>query len=118
MHHLRANAWRLREKNNETDCGWTIERGEIVMRNLVLPILAVGAVYAAAPSQAQTYDPNYPICLQIYDDMVHYYFDCSYTSMAQCQASASGRAAQCVVNPFPAKAYKRPGPRHKRSRRH
>ena len=47
-----------------------------VMRFLVLPILAVGAVYAAAPSQAQTYDPNYPICLQIYDDMVHYYFEC------------------------------------------
>ena len=47
-----------------------------VMRFLVLPILAVGAVYAAAPLQAQTYDPNYPICLQIYDDMVHYYFEC------------------------------------------
>ena len=89
-----------------------------VMRFLVLPILAVGAFYTAAPSQAQTYDPNYPVCLQIYDDMVHYYFECSYTSMAQCQASASGRAAQCVVNPFPAKAYTRPGSRHKRSHRH
>ena len=73
------------------------------MRTWLLLIPAVAAAYAAAPSRAQTYDPNYPICLQIYEDMVNYYFDCSYTSMAQCQASASGRSAQCVVNPFPAK---------------
>jgi hypothetical protein len=38
----------------------------------------------AAPAQAQTYDPRYPVCLQVYDDMVHFYFECSYTSMAQC----------------------------------
>ena len=60
------------------------------MRVSILAILAAGAVYAAAPVQAQTYDPNYPVCLQVYQSMVDYYFDCSYTSMAQCQASASG----------------------------
>jgi Protein of unknown function (DUF3551) len=54
----------------------------------------------AVPTQAQTYDPKYPICLQVYDDMTHFYFECSYTSMAQCAASASGRYAQCVVNPY------------------
>jgi uncharacterized protein DUF3551 len=53
-----------------------------------------------APAQAQAYDPRYPVCLQVYDDMVHYYLDCSFTSMPQCAASASGRYAQCVVNPF------------------
>ena len=84
-----------------------------VMRFLVLPILAVGAVYAAAPSRAQTYDPNYPICLQVYDDMVHYYFECSYASLAQCAASASGRSAQCVVNPYYTGPRARP-PRRKR----
>jgi hypothetical protein len=88
------------------------------MRILVLIILAVGAVHVAAPAPAQTYDPNYPICLQIYDNMVHFYFECSYTSMAQCQASASGRAAQCVVNPYPANTYTNPRPRHKRSHKH
>lgn len=77
-------------------------------------ILAVVAVLKAAPALAQTYDPNYPVCLQVYDDMVHYYFDCSYTTMAQCAASASGRSAQCVVNPYFAKSAK-PGPRKKRS---
>jgi hypothetical protein len=59
-------------------------RVEVVMRILVLVILAVGVVYRAAPAQAQTYDPNYPVCLQIYDDMVHYYFECRYTSIPQC----------------------------------
>jgi Protein of unknown function (DUF3551) len=88
------------------------------MRVLVLAILVFGAVHAAAPAQAQTYDPDYPICLQIYDDMVHYYFECRYTSMAQCQASASGRAAQCVVNPYPATAITKPAPRHRRSHKH
>jgi Protein of unknown function (DUF3551) len=79
--------------------------------SLLCTALAVGTIMFAAPAQAQTYDPNYPICLQIYDDMVHFYFECRYTSMAQCAASASGRAAQCVVNPY----YAKPGPRKKRS---
>ena len=47
-------------------------------------------VLLAAPARAQTYDPSYPVCLQIYQSMVDYYFECRYTSMAQCAASASG----------------------------
>jgi hypothetical protein len=31
--------------------------------------------------------------------------ECSYTSLPQCNASASGRSAQCVVNPYWANAY-------------
>jgi hypothetical protein len=84
------------------------------MRHLPLVILAVAAVLLAAPARAQTYDPNYPICLQIYYEMVNYTFECAYTSMAQCQASASGRSAQCVVNPYYAKAPIKPVPRKKR----
>ena len=61
----------------------------------------LGAVLLpAAPAQAQTYDPRYPVCLQVYQGFVDYYFECGYTSMAQCQMSASGRAASCVVNPY------------------
>jgi hypothetical protein len=102
------------EQDYEMDRAWIIGCGKFLMRFLVLLIVAVGVVDVAAPSQAQTYDPNYPICLQIYDDMVHYYFECSYTSMAQCQASASGRAAQCVVNPYFAKPSAKPNPRRRR----
>jgi hypothetical protein len=28
------------------------------------------------------------------------YFDCSFTSLPQCQATASGRAATCDPNPY------------------
>lgn len=78
-------------------------------------ITLAAAVSMAAPARSQTYDPNYPVCLQVYDDMVHYYFECGYTSIPQCQASASGRAAQCVVNPYYAKPQPKPGRRKKRT---
>ncbi|MCA6112429.1 DUF3551 domain-containing protein [Bradyrhizobium sp. CNPSo 4026] len=76
-------------------------------------ILTLVAVLKTAPALAQTYDPNYPVCLQVYQGMVDYYFECRYTSIPQCQASASGRAAQCVVNPY----YAKPVPRKKRRAR-
>jgi hypothetical protein len=90
------------------------------IRILVTPVLAAACL--AAPARAQTYDPNYPYCLQIYYDMVHYSFECAYTSMEQCQASASGRNAQCVVNPyFPKTPVKppvtKPAPRQKGSQK-
>jgi Protein of unknown function (DUF3551) len=53
--------------------------------------------------QPQTYDPNFPFCLQTYG-IGGNYIDCSYTSLAQCNVSASGRAAQCFINPYFASA--------------
>ena len=88
------------------------------MRVPLLAILAVGAVQLAAPAQAQTYDPSYPVCLQVYQSMVDYYFECGYTSIAQCQASASGRAASCVVNPYYAGRAGKPVVRHRRVHKH
>jgi hypothetical protein len=38
-------------------------------------------------------------CPQIYD-IDGGYIDCGYTSLAQCAQSASGRAAQCITNPY------------------
>ncbi len=73
--------------------------------------LLAAMVSLLPPAQAQTYDPAYPVCLQIYQSMVDYYFECAYTSMPQCQASASGRNASCVVNPYYA------GPKAKRSKK-
>jgi Protein of unknown function (DUF3551) len=72
------------------------------MRHLALAILAIGTASVAGPTRAQTYDPNFPVCLQVYG-RVNYY-DCRYTSLAQCNVSASGRAAQCMLNPYFAKA--------------
>ena len=88
-------------------------RKESLMRILALTILAVGMASAAPSARAQTYDPNYPVCLQIYQSWKDYYFECAYTSLAQCNMSASGRAAQCIVNPY----YAGPKPRSRRYRR-
>jgi hypothetical protein len=82
------------------------------MRILILASLMIAAAMSFAG--AQTYDPRYPVCLQIYHGYTDYYFECGYTSLAQCNMSASGRAAQCVVNPY----YAGPRKRDRRQRRH
>ena len=69
------------------------------MRIPAWAILTIAAVLTAAPARAQTYDPNYPVCLQTYG-IDGGYIECGYTSLAQCALSASGRAAQCITNPY------------------
>jgi Protein of unknown function (DUF3551) len=75
------------------------------MRVLALAVLAVATLAAAAPARAQTYDPDYPVCLHVYRAN---YYECRYTSLPQCNLSASGRAAQCILNPYFASAYQEP----------
>jgi hypothetical protein len=87
------------------------------MRIPALAILTIGAALTAKPAPAQTYDPRYPVCLQIYQGFVDYYFECAYTSLPQCQMSASGRAAQCVVNPYYTGTRKPPRQHDRRPRR-
>jgi hypothetical protein len=88
----------------------------MIMRFYALATAMAPAAFAvmlslASPARAQTYDPRYPVCLQIYQSMTDYYFECAYTSIPQCQMSASGRSASCVVNPYYA------GPKAKRSKK-
>jgi hypothetical protein len=82
------------------------------MRILALAILTIVTVWAPAPVRAQTYDPDYPVCLSIHGRGQNF-IDCSYTSPAQCAMSASGRGAECVVNPYFARAQVAPAPRHR-----
>ena len=49
---------------------------------------------AVTPARAQAYAPGFPICLRVYGVIT--YTDCSYATL---NATASGRAAQCLVNP-------------------
>jgi hypothetical protein len=86
------------------------------MRTPTLAILAIATVLTAGPAHAQTYDPAYPVCLHVYGRVT--YYECRYTSLPQCNATASGRAAQCVVNPYFASAYQEPSVRHSRRHRH
>ncbi len=87
------------------------------MRIPALAILAIATVLTATPALAQTYDPKYLVCLQIYQGFTDYYFECAYTSLPQCQMSASGRAAQCIVNPYYTGTRKPPGRGDQRQRR-
>jgi hypothetical protein len=84
------------------------------MRIPALAILTTVTVLTAAPTLAQTYSPDYPVCLQAYV-IDGSYIECGYTSLAQCAMSASGRAAQCIINPYFASSQVKP--HYRRDRR-
>ena len=85
------------------------------MRIPALAILTIVTVSTAAPARAQTYNPDYPVCLQV-SSMQDSYIECAYTSLEQCRWSASGRNAMCVINPYPGPGARMPAERN--SRRH
>ena len=73
---------------------------EVLMRILAFAtILAIGTV-SIGPAAAQTYGSAFPVCLQVFNRGGANYFECSYTSLPQCNATASGRSAWCVINPY------------------
>jgi hypothetical protein len=85
------------------------------MRIPALTVATVAVLLTAAPARAQTYNPAYPACIQTYG-IDGSYIECSFNSLAQCAASASGRAAQCITNPYFAGARVPAGPNARRQR--
>ncbi len=87
------------------------------MRVLVWSVL-VCATVLSIPAKAQTYDPRVPVCMKVYDGPFGggEWIDCSYASLPQCQATASGRAAMCVLNPYFTPPPARPLRAHRRHR--
>ena len=69
------------------------------MRISTLAISATMLVLTALSALPQTYDPSYPVCMQVNSRQASY-IECTFTSLAQCAQSASGRNAVCVVNPY------------------
>jgi hypothetical protein len=67
---------------------------------LIFAILALATALVASSAQAQTYDPNYPVCMHVYGSLEGDRMDCIFTSIAQCAATASGRPATCLINPY------------------
>jgi hypothetical protein len=82
------------------------------MRNAKLAMLALLAASAATfAGSAPAAAGQYTYCLS--GAGYGYLGDCSYSSYAQCEASASGRLAYCTANPRA--AYAQQAPRHRRS---
>jgi Protein of unknown function (DUF3551) len=70
-----------------------------MMRGLVWSILGIGMIFAASPAWAQRYDPNYPVCMEVYgSDGSH--IECFFTSMAQCKDGSKGFPGICFNNPY------------------
>ena len=63
------------------------------MRRAWLALMAAGAVSVAMPAAAR----EFPYCIKGCDFGAG---DCSFASLAQCQATASGRDAYCAANPY------------------
>ncbi|TWB06429.1 DUF3551 domain-containing protein [Bradyrhizobium stylosanthis] len=73
------------------------------MRNAFGLMMVAGGLLMGAPSHAQTFDPRYPVCMHVYSGASGgggEWYDCSFTSLPQCRATATGRAATCDLNPY------------------
>lgn len=63
------------------------------------PAVALACLFAiASPSPAKA-EIDYPYCMKVYVPGGPY-TDCSFSTLAQCQMSASGRSALCYRDPF------------------
>ena len=67
------------------------------MRKVMLAMLAVAAVGAGSTAVSAPAAADYPWCAQGRGFGIP--GDCSYSTYEQCQASASGRALYCNINP-------------------
>lgn len=72
------------------------------MRSLAVTVVALGLVLTAGHARAQTYDPAFPVCLNVVSYGVTPYYRCTYMTMEQCRATANGQ--MCVMNPYYASA--------------
>ncbi len=70
------------------------------MLKLICIVVASGAILTIQPTHAQTFDPRYPVCMQLVPIGGGLQWECAYASFAQCAASASGRAGSCMINPY------------------
>ena len=65
------------------------------MQKALLALMAAFAVSAAMPAAAR----EFPYCIRG-SDFGAGAGECSFSSLAQCQATASGRGASCAANPY------------------
>jgi Protein of unknown function (DUF3551) len=73
---------------------------ESEMIRMTFAMLVLAAALPAGSAKAQMFDPSYPVCMHVFGELEGERMDCVFTSLAQCAASASGRPATCLVNPY------------------
>jgi hypothetical protein len=68
------------------------------MRALAGVIFGTGIIFSGEPTWAQTYDPKYPVCMEVNtgDDN---HIECWFTSMEQCKNGSAG-TGRCFENPY------------------
>ncbi|WP_315712686.1 MULTISPECIES: DUF3551 domain-containing protein [unclassified Bradyrhizobium] len=71
------------------------EGAMLMLRWIIAGSAAISMIPIAA---AQTYDSNYPVCLQRWEWGGSTYVECTYTSWDQCRRAGRGLAAMCVNN--------------------
>jgi hypothetical protein len=53
------------------------------MRKFAWAVFAIAISALAGPAAAQTFASGYPVCLHVYGPAA--YYDCSHTSMGECE---------------------------------
>ena len=69
------------------------------MRAFTLAVLTTVTVLTTAPAVAQRYAGGSPFCFQSYGRGGTSRIECTYVSIEQCKATASGLSASCFANP-------------------
>jgi hypothetical protein len=77
--------------------GLRYQRTATIMRNAVLALMVLGSL--GMPGIAPASAADFPYCIRG-DNYESVLGDCSFATYAQCQATASGRAAYCAENPY------------------
>ena len=74
------------------------ESRELVMRNTILISLVMGSLAVICAAPAEAVGTRHPYCMQGRSSPG--LSNCSFNSLRQCRASASGRSLTCIANPF------------------
>jgi hypothetical protein len=71
---------------------------EVAMRTMILISVIIGGLAVVGAAPAQAVGTRYPYCMQ--GSSSPGLSNCTFTSLAQCRATASGRFLTCIANPF------------------
>lgn len=72
----------------------------MMMRTFACVVIVLMTMSAPGPAAAQRFGGNFPVCLQEWEWGGGTYISCQYQSFEACRASAAGRSAMCLDNPY------------------